>query len=149
MTPYDDIYEAFKRKVEDISLSQMKPALQNEMLKGWLDDAIGYIELDGLKIKNDLSDRDDLMECFNSTLYNSEIVVLSLYMIVAWYESKINSLENTLNFWGSKDEKWGNQKDHWNATVKRQNEYRKRARKYFNHYAYKNNDYLRGEVGES
>lgn len=149
MTPYEDVYEAFKRKIEDIDLVKMSRSDQTQMLNGWLNDAIGYIELDGLKIKNDLSDRDDEMECFNSTLYNSEITVLSLYMIVAWYETKINSLEHTLNFWGSKDEKWGNQKDHWNMTLKMQNEYRKRARKYFNHYAYKNNDYLRGDTVES
>ena len=43
---------------------------------------------------------------FDEDLTNGEIEVLSLYMVVAWYDSQINSLEHTNMFYGSKDEKW-------------------------------------------
>lgn len=147
MTSYEDVYKAFLRKIEDLDLPQMDEVEQDDMLRGWLDDAIGYIELDDIKIRNDLSDRDDEQESFNVDLYNSEITVLSMYMVVAWYDQFINSAEHTLAFWGSKDERWTDQKNHLNALLETQRAYRVRARKYFRNYAYRHNDYI-GTVEE-
>ena len=35
-------------------------------------------------------------------------------MVVAWYDIRLNSLEHTNMFYGSKDEKWTSQKEHAN-----------------------------------
>lgn len=145
MTPYENVFKSFLRKIEDKDLPSFNEDEQIEMLTGWLDSAIGYIELDKLKIKNDLSDRDNDLQEFTADLDNCEIEVISMYMIVAWYEPKINSLEHTLLFVGSKDEKWTGQKEHLEMMKSVQKEKRLEARKYFRNYGYKENSYLNGE----
>ena len=97
-------------------------------------------------LKIDLSDRDEDANTFNRKLTNREIEVLSLYMMIAWYEPRINSLEHTLMYYGSKDEKWTNQKDHLKMLEDRQKKYRMQARGYYSHNAGRNNSYLRGEI---
>lgn len=148
MTPYENVFKSFLRKIEDKDLPSFNEDEQIEMLTGWLDSAIAYIELDKLKIKNDLSDRDNDLQEFTADLYNCEIEVISMYMVVAWYEPKINSLEHTLLFVGSKDEKWTGQKEHLEMMKSVQREKRLEARKYFRNYGYKENSYLNGEQYE-
>lgn len=145
MTPYETVFKSFLRKIEDKDLPSFDEDEQIDILTGWLDSAIGYIELDKLKIKNDLSDRDNDLQEFTADLDNCEIEVISMYMIVAWYEPKINSLEHTLLFVGSKDEKWTGQKEHLEMMKSVQKEKRLEARKYFRNYGYKENSYLNGE----
>nr|DAY89452.1 MAG TPA: hypothetical protein [Caudoviricetes sp.] len=145
MTSYKIIYDRFKLKIEDMDLNSLCDSDQNDMLLGYLNTALAYIELDKLKIKSDLSLKNDEEKVFTDDLYNSEIEVLALYMIVAWYEPKVNSLEHTLLFMGTKDEKWTNQKDHYKVTKDIQESYRIKARKYFRNYAYKTHDYKTGD----
>ena len=141
MTSYDTIYEAFLSKIEDIDLPEMSTNDQERMLKRWLDEALGYIELDGVKIHSDL-ERDDNTRTFVDDLSVGEITVISMYMIVAWYDKYINSIEHTLSFWGSKDERWTDQKNHLSALISSQNNYRVRARKYYRNYASRHNSYI-------
>lgn len=145
MTPYLEIFNSFKRRIEDKNLYLLSEEEQNETLTGWLDTAIGYIELDKLKIKNDLSDRDNELLVFNADLDNCEIEVIAMYMVVAWYEPMINSLEHTLMFVGSKDEKWTSQKEHAELLMSIRDKKRLEARKYFRNYGYKDNSYLNGD----
>lgn len=112
-----------------------------KLLLEWLSTALSYIEFDGLLLKNDLLERNIEEKSFLADLTNAEIEGLALYMVAAWYEPMVNSLEHTTLFYGSKDEKWSNQKDHWNQTAKIQDKYRKQARKYFMGYRYKHNTY--------
>lgn len=147
MTPYSTLFDRFKNKIQDKDLIILTKEEQLEQLNLWLDSALAYIELDDLKIKNNLSDRDKNKQQFNVTLLNAEIEVISLYMVVAWYDIRVNSLEHTLMFFGSKDEKWTNQKDHLNATKNTQELYRRKAKNYFLNYCIKNNSYL-GEKNE-
>ena len=142
MTPYTTIYDRFLSKIEDTTLSQMDEADREEMLKGWLDTAMSMIELDRLKISADFSDRDDELMQFNETLSGAEIEGIALFMVVAWYESNVNSLEHTLLFMGSKDERWTSQRDHWKITRDMQDSYRKRARKYFRNHSSRKNAYI-------
>lgn len=141
-TDYSVIYGRFLSKIEDNELVKMQAEDRRSMLKEWLITALSYIELDKLTIENDLTDRDDDEEIFNSELTPAEIEGIALYMVVAWYENKVNSLEHTLLFMGSKDEKWTNQKDHWKVTVDTQRAYRLRARKYFRNHSSRDNAYI-------
>lgn len=143
-TPYEDIFKRFKKRIEDKDLPTFSEYEQTEMMTEWLDTAIGYIELDKLKIKNDLSDRDNDLQEFSADLNNCEMEVVAMYMVVAWYEPKINALEHTLLFVGSKDEKWTGQKDHLNMMIDVQRKWKLEARKYFRNYGYKENSYLGG-----
>lgn len=141
-TPYETVFKSFKKRIEDKDLPLFTEEEQTEMLNGWLDTAIAYIELDKLKVKNDLSDRDNDLQEFNADLNNCEIEVVAMYMVAAWYEPKINSLENTLLFVGSSGEKWTSQKDHLNMMVETRDKWKLEARKYFRNYGYKENNYL-------
>ena len=144
-TPYEDIFKRFEKRIEDKDLPNFDEDDQREMLTDWLDTAIGYIELDGLKIQNDLSDRDNDLQEFSADLSNSEKEIIAMYMVVAWYEPKINSLETTLMFIGSKDEKWTAQKDQLAMQKEKRDYWRLEARKYFRNYGYKNNSYINNE----
>lgn len=144
-TPYEDVFKRFKKRIEDKDLPNFNEDDQIEMLTDWLDTAIGYIELDGLKIQNDLSNRDNDLQEFSADLSNSEKEIIAMYMVVAWYEPKINSLETTLMFIGSKDEKWTAQKDQLAMQKEKRDYWRLEARKYFRNYGYKNNSYISNE----
>lgn len=141
-TSYEDIFKRFKNKISDVELYKLDEDSQKEQLVLWLDGAIGKIELDDLKIKNDLSDRDNDLEEFAADLTNAEIEVLALYMVVDWYDQKINSMEHIMLYVGTKDEKWTNQREHLRTMTETCEMYRLRARKHFRNYCYKNNDYL-------
>lgn len=144
-TPYEDIFKKFKNKISDVELYKLDEVSQTEQLMLWLDTAIGFIELDDLKIQNDLSDKDNDLEEFTADLTNAEMEVISLYMVVAWYDQKINSMEHIMLYVGTKDEKWTNQREHLRTMTETCEMYRLRARKYFRNYCYKNNDYLGDE----
>lgn len=148
MTPYQKVFDAFLLKIEDLDLSRLDPVSQQSLLVGWLDAAIGFIEEDSLKLVHDFTDRNDELAQFNEDLDNREIQVLALYMVVAWYEPKVNSLEHTTMTYGSKDEKWDNKKDHYKAVSDIQEKYRKRARKYIRNYSTRNNSYLQEDSAE-
>lgn len=142
MTPYEYIFDSFKRKIEDKDLFTYTEDEQTEMLTGWLDTAIGYIEMEQLQMVNDLSDRDNENQWFNADLKNYEIEVIAMYMVVAWYEPRINSLEHTLLFVGASGEKWTDQNAHMKMMKTARDEWKLEARKYFRNYGYKKNSYL-------
>lgn len=153
MTPFKKIYERFEMRIEDFAVDELGVEVWTQMEKEYLMSALGMIELDGLyfydmsgQLQIDLSDRDEDNDTFNRDLTNREIEVLSLYMAVAWYEPKVNSLEHTLMYYGSKDEKWTSQKDHLKMLEDRQKKYRMQARGYYAHNAGRNNPYLSGEI---
>ena len=144
-TSYEEIFNKFKKRIEDRELASFTPNEQEELMTEWLDSAIGYIELDDLKLKHDLSLRDNDYQEFEEDLTNAEMEVIAMYMVTAWYEPKINSLQATLMFIGSKDEKWTSQKDHLAMMIGNRDKWKLEARKYFRNYCYKNNSYLDGE----
>lgn len=144
MTLYTDVFKKFKKRIEDKDLPFFSEDEQIEMLTEWLDTAIGYIELDGLRLENDLSDRDDELQQFNADLKNYEMEVVAMYMVAAWYEPKINSLEHILMYTGAKNE-MPKQKEHYEMMVHARDKWKLEARKYFRNYNTKNNKYLSGE----
>lgn len=142
MTSYEDVFNSFKRRIEDKDLPTFTDSEQEELLTGWLDTAIGYIELDQLQMVSDLSSRDNDTQYFDADLENFEIEVIAMYMVAAWYEPRINSLEHTLMFVGASGEKWTDQKIHMEALKSMRDSWKLEARKYFRNYGYKKNSYL-------
>lgn len=141
MTSFTRIYDLFLSKIEDSDLPQLSDSDQMIELNTWLNSAIGEMELEGIKIVHDLSNRDDTS--FKDDLTVGEIELLARYMVIAWYDRKINSLEHILLFVGTKEEKFTNQKDHLNAMKAVRQMYRREARQIIGEYGFKNNSYLK------
>lgn len=141
MTSFTRIYDLFLSKIEDSDLPQLSDSDQMIELNTWLNSAIGEMELEGVKIVHDLSNRDNTS--FKDDLTVGEIELLARYMVIAWYDRKINSLEHILLFVGTKEEKFTNQKDHLNAMKAVRKMYRREARQIIGEYGFKNNSYLK------
>ena len=128
MTSYQVIFNRFLKKIEDVDLPQLDDDDQLDELTGWLDSAIAKMYLQHITLTNDLKDRNDDEQVFNSDLTDREIELIALNMVVAWYEPKVSSLEHTLMYFGTKEEKFTNQKDHLNAIRNVRKMYQKEAR---------------------
>lgn len=148
MTSYETVFKRFENKIEDIKVLKLASDDWTELCLEWLNSAIAMIELDQLKIEHDLTKKNDVLFEFEDTLTNGEIEVVALYMVVAWYDIRLNSLEHTNMFYGSKDEKWTSQKEHANYIMSIQKKYKKEARKYFRNHSSRSNSYLDGDQNE-
>lgn len=142
MTKYTQIFNVFLSKIEDSDLPQLSENDQMLELNTWLDSALGEMEIEGVKIIHDIHDRDSVKGIFNNTLSVGEIEVIARYMVIAWYDRKINSLEHILLFVGTKEEKFTNQKDHLAALKNARRSYRQEVRRMIAEYGFKNNTYL-------
>lgn len=100
MTSYEDIYESFLSKINDIDLANYS----NDDLEKQLDLYLGQAISDFFDycIK-DLSDRDKDKKCFNVTLDDREIDILSEFMVVRWLYPILNNLENLRNTLNTSD----------------------------------------------
>jgi hypothetical protein len=145
MTKYTQIFNVFLSKIEDSDLPQLSENDQMLELNTWLDSALGEMEIEGVKIMHDIHDRDSVKGIFNNTLSVGEIEVIARYMVIAWYDRKINSLEHILLFVGTKEEKFTNQKDHLAALKNARQGYRQEVRRMIAEYGFKNNTYLQEE----
>lgn len=145
MTKYTQIFNVFLSKIEDSDLPQLSENDQMLELNTWLDSALGEMEIEGVKIIHDIHDRDSVKGIFNNTLSVGEIEVIARYMVIAWYDRKINSLEHILLFVGTKEEKFTNQKDHLAALKSARQGYRQEVRRMIAEYGFKNNTYLQEE----
>lgn len=145
MTPYSKIYTSFKKKIEDADLPNFTPEEQEEILEGYLSSSISYIFLKGISIVHDLENRDDENKCFLDDLLVPEIELVAMFMVVAWYEPKINSLENTLLMVTPSGEKWTNQKEHMTALKTARDFWENKAIGYYSTYKAKYNSYLGNE----
>ena len=95
MTPYETIFSSFLKRIEDEILPKFEESEQNEIMIGYLNDAIAMMTADDLMIEHDLNNKDDDLMEFTDDLNNLEVELLSKVMVVSWYEQKINSIETT------------------------------------------------------
>ena len=111
MTPYGIIFSSFLKRIEDEILPKFEESEQNEIMIGYLNDAVAMMTADDLMIEHDLNNKDDDLMEFTDDLNNLEVELLSKVMVVSWYEQKINSIETTVMMIGVSGEKWTSQKD--------------------------------------
>lgn len=143
MTPYEKVFERFLQKIEDKDLPRMSESDRNDMLIGWLDSALSFMELDDVSYAEEkYADRNDTIGVFNNDLSHKDIELIALYMVVAWYEPRVNSLEHTLSFVGSKDDNYKSSETHMKTIHEIQSNYREIAQSYWNNYRIKHNSYL-------
>lgn len=100
MTSYEDIYESFLSKINDIDLANYSNDDLEKQLDLYLGQAIS--DFSDYCIK-DLSDRDKDKKCFNVTLDDREIDILSEFMVVRWLYPILNNLENLRNTLNTSD----------------------------------------------
>lgn len=100
MTSYEDIYGSFLSKINDIDLANYSNDDLEKQLDLYLGQAIS--DFSDYCIK-DLSDRDKDKKCFNVTLDDREIDILSEFMVVRWLYPILNNLENLRNTLNTSD----------------------------------------------
>lgn len=100
MTSYEDIYESFLSKINDIDLANYSNDDLEKQLDLYLGQAIS--DFSDYCIK-DLSDRDKDKKRFNVTLDDREIDILSEFMVVRWLYPILNNLENLRNTLNTSD----------------------------------------------
>ena len=107
-TPYQDIFDIFIRKVTDHDFLSLPDEDIENYCFGYLKSAIMKFK----KSKIDLTDRDDNLMQFNSTLGDEEQEILGLLMIVEWLNPQIYNIMNVKQFLGDKDFRYYSQANH-------------------------------------
>lgn len=144
MTEYSIVFDKFLRKIEDVDLANFNEEDQTAMLTGWLNDAIDMLTLESPTLNHDITDKDDLTHCFNQDLDSYETELIARFMVVAWYEPKVNSLQHIILMSGSSGEKWTDQNNHLKALIYSRDTAFDRARKLIRNKNYFNNEYFEG-----
>lgn len=137
-TPYDVIYKWALRKIEDPSLVQWPDDVLDEELHGWMLSAIAKFR----QCKNDLSDRDDELRCFNSELLLIEQEILAVMMAREWLAPQLNSVNLTRQVFGGKEEKFYSQSAHGDFLNERDDKLKLEAQQLHRDYTYANNDFF-------
>ena len=137
-TPYDVIYKWALRKIEDPSLVQWPDDVLDEELHGWMLSAIAKFR----QCKNDLSDRDDELRCFNSDLLLIEQEILAVMMAREWLAPQLNSVNVTRQVFGGKEEKFYSQAAHGDFLNERDEKLKLEAQQLHRDYTYMDNDFF-------
>lgn len=138
MTSYDVVFRRFLNRITDYDLPLLPEEDLDEMMRGWLTSAIANFT----RCKSDLSNRDDEAQTFNADLTNYEIEVLSLYMVCAWLDQKINSVLLTNQFIGGKESNYYSQANQLGQLKALRDATFTEARKLPRDYSYVTNDYF-------
>lgn len=144
MTSFNRIYRSFLSKIEDTDLIKFEEYEQEEILRGYLEEALTILEMKNFKIDSDYSLIDEKNKCFVKDFSRREIEVVAMLMVAAWYSPKINSLETTLLFTGSSSDKWSSQKEHLNSMISARDYWITNARKMCRDKSTNKNSYLGG-----
>ena len=137
-TPYETVYNRFLSSITDYDLAYLPNDDMENMVHGWLLRAI----TDFYNCKVDLEDRDDEIRCFNVDLSNWEIDVLAKFMVAAWLNDQIASVNLTLQMFGGKEEKYYSQAQHLSSLVALRDNIRTEARKMSRDRSYVKNSYF-------
>ena len=84
MTSYETIYEAMLPKFKNFDIPLMDEEAVKDMLHDLLAPAIAKFHV----CRTDLADRDDEHECFNQDLSDTEIEILSNYMVIGYTDAE-------------------------------------------------------------
>lgn len=112
-TPYEVIYNRFLQKCTDYDLPNIPQDELETMLCGWMTSAVSRFT----QSVSDLSQRDDELRTFTIDLEDYEQEVISLFMVVAWLEPRVNSTLLTNQFIGGKEEKLYSQAAHLQTLI--------------------------------
>lgn len=112
-TPYFMVDNSFLNKITDDLLLTMT----EEHLEKTID---GYRNSASVKFKqcNKLSDKNNELRRYNSTLTDEEIEILANLMVLEWLRQRINSIELLKQSMSTKDYKMYSQANHLDVLIK-------------------------------
>lgn len=107
-TGFNKIYKRFYSKVTDDMYMELDQTQTDALLFELLENAIDWFEFPRINLNN----YDEDNECFNVTLSKEEINILATYMMVAWFDQQLASVENTRMKYSGSDFKFTSQANH-------------------------------------
>ena len=102
MTSYETIYNRALAQITDPLLAQLPEEDFENMLYGWLMDAI----VEPVVGEYDFSDRDEELKQFNFDISERDQKILSIHMVRGWLAPQIRSVTLTSQVFGGKEEKF-------------------------------------------
>ena len=138
MTSYETIYNRALRYITDPTLAQLPEEDMEDMLYGWLMDAIAEPVIG----EYDFSDKDDELKQFNFDISNTDQKIIAIHMARGWLAPQITSIESTLQVFSGKETKFHSQKDMLAEKQALDEKLRKDADLLFCRGTYLNNDYF-------
>ena len=91
-TTYRELADVVFSKIKDYSFCEMSEDIAYEIVIGYMQSAIVKFE----NCKQDLSDRDDVLQEFNFALSDQTMVILSNYMVLEWLDANYIKTSATL-----------------------------------------------------
>jgi len=107
MTQYSTLYKRALAQITDPLLAQLLEEDLENMLHGWLMDAI----VEPVVGEYDFSDRDDELKQFNFDISNVDQKIIAIHMVRGWLAPQITSVESTLQVFSGKETKFYSQKE--------------------------------------
>lgn len=113
-TSYEKIYGIFLSKITDYDLASLSDDELEEYCYNIFVSAMTKIHSFD---QNDLSDRDDIKERFNSELTDVEIEIITSQMVIEWVDRKLNTTQLLHMYVGTKDESMASQANHMKTLI--------------------------------
>lgn len=110
MTSFSTVIDYFLRKITDDMYMEITKEETEEHAADYIPLAIPFVEFPRV----DLYDYDTNAASFNISLSNEEVNILATYMVVAWLDQQIASVENTRMKYSGQDYKFTSQANHMN-----------------------------------
>ena len=138
MTLYSTLYERALRRITDPLLAQLPEEDLEDMLHGWLMDAI----VEPVVGQYDFSDRDDERKQFNFDISDRDQRILTIHMVRGWLAPQITSIESTMQVFSGKETKFYSQKEMLSEKQALYDNLGLEADRLFLRGTYLNNDYF-------
>ena len=138
MTLYSTLYNRALRYITDPTLVQLPEEDMEDMLYGWLMDAIAEPVIG----EYDFSDKDDELKQFNFDISNTDQKIIAIHMARGWLAPQITSVESTLQVFSGKETKFYSQKEMLAEKQALDEKLRKDADLLFCRGTYLNNNYF-------
>lgn len=110
MTSFSTVIDYFLRKITDDMYMEITKEETEEHAADYIPLAIPFVEFPRV----DLYDYDMDVASFNISLSGEEMNILATYMVVAWLDQQIASVENTRMKYSGQDYKFTSQANHMN-----------------------------------
>lgn len=119
MTSFEEIYNCFTSKITDDMYMELNKADTEALLQELLISSLHLFEFPRV----DIYDYSEEGEYFNVDLSREEINILATYMITAWLDQQLASVENTRMKYSGSDFKFTSQANHMQKLLQLKKDY--------------------------
>lgn len=139
-TPYSNIFTRFLRKIKDLDLASSLISdvnIAESQMIGYMDSAVEcYVQCN-----TDLSDRDDVLQIFNQTLFSYDEEIIAIFMISSYLSPFIVSITNLAPFLTDSEFSVESQRLGLGNKLALQNDYENKAETLISKHSYASMDY--------